>query len=361
MNRIRIGIVGVGMMGQAAHLRNYLCTPDCEVAAIAEVRPRLGALVASRYGIPALYADHRAMISAERLDGIVAVQQYTRHALLVPELLAAGVPIMIEKPLARSSALADHLAAQARAAGIPVYVGYHKRSDPASASARWQLREWRASGAVGRLRYVRITVPDGEWTAGGFSHHLATDEPAPNQPLDPPAADLDPAAAKLHEHLVNGTVHQLDYLRFLLGERYTVASLDATGVLLTATSASGVPAVIELSPYRCSGDWQERAQVCFERGYVQIELPAPLALNRAGRVTVFTDSDGGAATATPILPQVHAMRAQAEAFVRACRGEATDLCCAEEAAEDIHAVDRCTALLIAARTAPAPAAAAAKG
>ena len=41
----RIGFVGVGNMGQAAHLRNYATLPDCEVAALAELRPKLGQAV----------------------------------------------------------------------------------------------------------------------------------------------------------------------------------------------------------------------------------------------------------------------------------------------------------------------------
>ena len=37
MSKPRIGFVGVGGMGQCAHLRNYATLPDCEVVAIAEV------------------------------------------------------------------------------------------------------------------------------------------------------------------------------------------------------------------------------------------------------------------------------------------------------------------------------------
>ena len=37
MARTRIGFVGVGFMGQCAHLRNYAVLPECEVVAIAEL------------------------------------------------------------------------------------------------------------------------------------------------------------------------------------------------------------------------------------------------------------------------------------------------------------------------------------
>src|SRR5580700_6919474 len=91
MSKIRIGFVGVGGMGQAAHLRNYVCNGECEVVAIAELRPKLREAVARRYGIAKHYDDHREMLAHEKLDGIVASQQFTLHGQLVPQLLAAGL------------------------------------------------------------------------------------------------------------------------------------------------------------------------------------------------------------------------------------------------------------------------------
>ena len=71
MDKVRIGFVGVGGMGQCAHLRNYATLPDCEVAAIAELRPELARKVAVRYGVPRVYPDHHAMLDAEALDAVV--------------------------------------------------------------------------------------------------------------------------------------------------------------------------------------------------------------------------------------------------------------------------------------------------
>ena len=84
MSKLRIGFVGVGNMGQAAHLRNYVTLPECEVVALAEVRPKLGKAVAQRYGIPKVYASHLEMVETEKLDGIVAIQQFQNHITLIP-------------------------------------------------------------------------------------------------------------------------------------------------------------------------------------------------------------------------------------------------------------------------------------
>src|SRR5512137_999889 len=98
----KIGFVGVGGMGQCAHLRNFVTVPDCEVVAIAELRQKTAQKVAERYGVEKVYPDAATMLAKEKLDGIVASQPFTRHGVLVPEILKAGVPVMTEKPLAAS-------------------------------------------------------------------------------------------------------------------------------------------------------------------------------------------------------------------------------------------------------------------
>jgi predicted dehydrogenase len=91
-NKIRIGFVGVGNMGQMAHLRNFATIDDCEVVALAELRKKTAHAVAARYGVPKVYQNHTDMLAHEKLDGIVCTQPFTRHGLLIPELLAHGIP-----------------------------------------------------------------------------------------------------------------------------------------------------------------------------------------------------------------------------------------------------------------------------
>src|SRR4051812_45578672 len=102
MSKVRIGFVGVGNMGQCAHLRNYATLPECEVVAIAELRPKLREKVAARYGIPRTYPSHEEMLASEKLDGIVAIQLFLHHGQFVPQLLQARIPVLTEKPLAGS-------------------------------------------------------------------------------------------------------------------------------------------------------------------------------------------------------------------------------------------------------------------
>ncbi len=335
--KVRLGFVGVGNMGQNAHLKNYCLVPDCEVVAIAELRPGLARRVAQKYGIPHVYTNAAEMLESEQLDGLVAVQKYTRHGVILSDLYKAGIPILSEKPLAASVEVGEKLLQALAAGGSWHMVAYHKRSDPATTYAREQIERLKRSGELGAMRYVRLLMPSGDYVAGGYDDLLRTDEPYPNIPVDPPASDLDAQAYSEYVELADFYCHQINLLRYLLGEPYRVVFADQPGVLLVGRSDSGVTVVLEMSPYQTSIDWQESALVAFEHGYIKLDLPAPLAANRPGRVEVFVDRGKGTTPTftVPQFPWVSAMRQQAINFVRAIRGEGKPPCEAAEALEDL--------------------------
>ena len=337
--KIRLAFAGVGGMGQAAHLRNYAALPDdCEVVALAELRPRLAQIVAQKYNIPKVYGTIAEMLEAEKVDGIVAAQPFWRHGLLVPEIVKSGVPVFTEKPIAASLAVGERIVESVAQSGTWHMVGYHKRSDPASEFARKIITELKTSGELGQMKYVRISMPPGDWVANGWLENIGTDDPMPNLEIDPKPTDMDEATAKEYEAFVNYYIHQVNLMRFLLGESYQVTYADPAKVLLVAHSASGVPCTLEMAAYSTTIDWQETALVAFERGYVKLTLPAPLAFARPGAVEIFKDPGNGVTPVTshPQLPWVHAMRNQALNFIKAIRGEAPAPCLAAEALEDLR-------------------------
>ncbi len=335
--KIRIGFVGVGSMGQCAHLKNYVTVPACEVVALAELREDLGKAVAARYSIPAVYTSYDEMLAAEELDGIVASQPFDRHGILVPELIAAGIPLFTEKPLAASVEVGQAVADVVAASGTWHMVGYHKRSDPATMWARAEILRLKETGKLGKMTYVRILMPAGDWVAGGFNDLIRVPGGYPAVDRDPPASDMNAETYKRYTAFVNYYIHQVNLMRYLLGEPYQVTYAEPSGVLFAGQSESGVACTIEMSPYQTSIDWQESALVCFEHGYVKIDLPAPLASNRPGRVELFRDPGNGITpeTVIPQLPWIHAMRQQAMNFVAAIKGEAQPPCQAMEALEDL--------------------------
>lgn len=337
MKKVRIGFVGVGGMGQCAHLKNYVTVPECEVVALAEIRPELGKKVAAKYGVPMVYASHEEMLAKEKLDGIVASQPFTRHGTLVPELMKARIPVFTEKPLAGTIPMGEKVLKAVNASGTWHMVGYHKRSDPATMYAKDQIEKLKLSGEIGKLTYVRILMPAGDWVAGGFNDLLGSNEAMPPLQWDPADPSMDKPTYDQYIGFVNYYIHQVNLMRHLLGESYHVKYADPSGVVLAGQSNSGVACVIEMTPYQTSVDWNEQAFVAFEKGYIKLDLPAPLASNRPGRVEVFKDPGNGKTpeTLVPTLPWIHAMRQQAMNFVAAIQGKRKPLCEAAEALEDL--------------------------
>jgi predicted dehydrogenase len=334
---VRIAFIGVGAMGQMAHLRQYASLRQCKVVAIAEPRPQLAKMVAQRYNIPRIYPDADSLLAEEKVEALIASQPFNRHGQIVLPLYRHGLPVFTEKPIAASIEVAERMLQALQAGGSWHMVGYHKRSDPAVMWAKKEMARLQESGDLGALRYVRVTMPPGDWVAAGFDELLGTSETPPQSDPDQDPSDLDDANFQRYSSFVNFYIHQVNLLRHLMGENYKVSYADPSGVLLAAHSASGVCGTIEMAPFNTTQDWQESALVGFERGYMRIELPAPLVLNRPGRVTLFSDPGNGAEPreVSPVLPPVSAMRQQAINFLSAVRGEIAPMCQADEALEDL--------------------------
>lgn len=343
MAKVRIGFVGAGFMGQLAHIRSYaLLDGECELVALAEPRRQTAELVAARYGIGRIYRDHRELLESEQLDGIVATQHFTHHAGMLPDLYAGVAHLFTEKPLALGPSTGDHLAGLALEAGCIHMLGYHRRSDPATREAKRTVDAWKASGELGALRYVRICFPSGDWIANANAALIDTGEERPALEVEEPDAELAPDEESRYVLWVgaNELVHPLNLLRHLLGEPYRLAFAHVSGRLYAFESESGVPATIEVAPYRVTVGIEEEILVAFERGYVRLRPAPTLAIDRAGTLEIYRDpgADGAVERISPALPWIDPMHAQAADFIRVCRGEAPPPTDAAEGAEDLHVV-----------------------
>ena len=325
-------------MGQMAHLRNYTDRDDCKVVSVSEPRERTGKRVAARYGIDNWYNNATQMLEAGGLDAVVASQPFTRHGILLPRIIETGLPIFIEKPLASSVPVAERLVDLVRDHGAFVMVGYHKRCDPATIHAKSEIDRLVRTGELGKMTYVRIIMPAGDWIAHGFDHLIDEGDERSALSHDDPPEDLSETEHKRFVDFVNYYIHQINLFRHLLGESFEPVFADRSGILMIGESTSGISCTLEMSPYRTSVDWQEEALVCFERGWIRIALPPPLASNTSGTVEIYRDT-GESATPileTPTLPTVHAMSQQAAIFLSAVRGDRPPMTDATEALEDLR-------------------------
>lgn len=335
MHKVKIGFLGCGFMGQLAHMQNYARLDDCEIVAVADSKLCQARMVAAAYGIPNVYDNYSDMLSNLEIDAVVAAQPFTNHVNVVPDILNAGKHVFTEKPLCVYAEHGTALVEAAKKSGKIHMVGYHKRSDPATEYAKNIIDSWKSTGEMGKMKYVRITMPPGDWV-GGCSGMIRTDEPAHKINPEPVPDGISEKTNRLYNGFVNYYIHQVNLMRYLMGEDYKLTFADRSGVLMAVESKSGICGTIEMAPYSTSDDWQEKATVCFEKGWISIELPAPLASQQAGKVTVFTDNGNGGIFTTPRLKNVHAMKNQAMNFIKAVKGEKAAPCLSDEALRDLE-------------------------
>lgn len=314
--KLKLGMVGAGMMGQLAHLENYAALPDVEIVALAEGRPRLAEKVARRFGIPRVYPSHREMCDDPEVEAVVAVMWFNLHYGIVRDLLAAGKHVATEKALCVTPAGAEELAALAEKNRQVYQISYMKRFDPGVCAARDQILAWKSSQEAGPLLYARIHCAHGDWTYQ-TPPQLTTDETPPDYETSMEAAPEGFSSEEFQwvQGWLNYYSHQTNLLRYVLGEDYTLEHYQ-TGPghdLIMVRSDSGVPAFLEFPHYQVSG-WDEGFRAYFQRGSVAAELPAPLARQHSARVTV-TRMDG---VTHPHVPQRWGMGEQAKRFVAAC-------------------------------------------
>ena len=149
--RVRIAVVGAGLIGQA-HIRRIQDLPEADLAAIVDPSSRAQEQ-ADALGIP-WFAELPELLAGLKPDGIVLATPNRLHVPGALACVAAGLPVLVEKPVADDVAAALRLAEAAEAAGVPILVGHHRRHSPLIARAR----EIVASGQLGR-----ITAVNGLW------------------------------------------------------------------------------------------------------------------------------------------------------------------------------------------------------
>lgn len=123
---IRFGLIGCG---NAARLHaDVIRALGHEIAAVC-ARPNSPRLpvFARDFGVPRTFTDWRAMVESRSLDALVIAVSWDQTEHLAADVVRAGVPVLIEKPLALSSQRAEEIAESAGANAPRVMVGFNRR------------------------------------------------------------------------------------------------------------------------------------------------------------------------------------------------------------------------------------------
>src|SRR3954453_8776342 len=141
---VRIAVAGAGLIGRR-HIEEIDASRAAQLAAVVDPGPA-AAEVADRFGVP-LYPSLRGLFDAEKPDGIVLATPNQLHVDLGLECVAAGAPVIVEKPIGDTVEGATKLVEAAETAGVPLLTGHPRNYSPIMAAAREIVR----SGVLGSI------------------------------------------------------------------------------------------------------------------------------------------------------------------------------------------------------------------
>jgi predicted dehydrogenase len=199
--RTRIAVAGAGYIG-LAHIAALRESSTCSLSAIADPSSRAGKAAADA-GVP-VFASLDELLRKARPDGVVLATPNELHVPQALQCIAAGVPTLVEKPLATSVADGEKIVQAAR--GTSLLVGHHRAHSPIMAKAKEVVKAGRLGRIVAIMGSATFFKPD----------HYFDDGPWRKQPGGGPI-------------LIN-MIHDVHNLRMLCGEIVAVQAIASRAV-----------------------------------------------------------------------------------------------------------------------------------
>jgi len=131
MSKTRVGVVGVGHLGQH-HARLLAAIGDVELVGVVDTNRARAADIAAKYG-GQVFASAGDLLS--RVDAVTIAAPTVAHVALALPFLEAGIATLVEKPIASSVEDADRLIEAAERRGALLATGHTERFNPAVAAA----------------------------------------------------------------------------------------------------------------------------------------------------------------------------------------------------------------------------------
>ena len=248
---IRIAVIGAGVMG-SDHARIIAeDLPGAALQVVCDAAEERARKLADALGAAHVATDPRAVIARADVDAVLVASPDATHAPLSLACIAAGKPVLCEKPLSQSSAECLQVAeAEVRAGRRYVQVGFMRRFDQSYAEMKAAL----LNGSLGRALIMH-----------NFHRNVET-----------PAADFTADMA-----ITNSAPHEFDVARFILDSDYVAISVFRPAiptrrvgpVFMVLETAGGHLVNIEINNNASYG-YDVRGELVGEKGAVSLDAPS---------------------------------------------------------------------------------------
>ena len=318
---LNIGFIGLGDMG-LYQANSFAQVTGCQLVAGADPSPEMRARFAQSYPNAQLYTTPEELLAQPSIDGVVIAVPTGYHQPVAAKALAAHIPVLLEKPMARTVAQCQQLIEQATQTNTLLMVAHCRRFDP-----YWTA--WGNKVTAGELgtpilwRDARARINARNWFM---------DDALGGGPL------------------LDGAIHNYDFANWIFGEP---ESVYASALKLNA-DVSAVDTASAIIRYRAghqlliSWSWGAKGTTMHDiigpEGFIQFgtgSFTPPAEEKGQYQYCTLTDRDGQESLIT-VAAQPDMYVHQAEHFLACIRGEAV---CQSPGTEAIKAVAVAEAIL----------------
>jgi predicted dehydrogenase len=121
MDKVRIGVIGVGQIGKM-HLGGYSKISGAEMVAVADINEAEARRVAEEHKIPNVYTDFRKLLGRDDIVAVDVCLHNNLHAPVTIEALRGGKHVYCEKPMAGSYVDAKAMYSEAQKRGLKLHI-----------------------------------------------------------------------------------------------------------------------------------------------------------------------------------------------------------------------------------------------
>lgn len=240
MEKVRFGVVGVGLMGAAAHLGHLKTIPDAEVVAICDTDPEH--LEAARQHVRPecrFYSDSNDLMKCDDIDAIVIATPNHTHRPIAQKAFARGKHVFTEKPMATTLDDCRAMIDAARRADRILQVGLLCRYSPMF----HRFVEIVQGGAIGDLQmmfckefrapFQNLLIQFGHTLKGKSGKFADSAEVAGAAGAATPVTQEEQQWWRMREisggALVEKNCHHFDVFNWMLGDKVRAKRVFATG------------------------------------------------------------------------------------------------------------------------------------
>jgi predicted dehydrogenase len=199
---VKLAVLGAGLIGKR-HIEHAAAEPMAELLAVVDPSP-VGEALAREHRVP-WFASLSDLLATHKPDGLIVATPNQMHVENGLQAIEAGIPVLMEKPMADTVEAATRLVEAAERAGVPLLTGHHRRHNPMIQAAK---RAIEAEG-LGRV----LAVQGQCWFF---------------KPAD--YFDVSWRREKGAGPIFINLIHDVDNLRYLCGDVVTVQAFESNAV-----------------------------------------------------------------------------------------------------------------------------------